>query len=87
MSIHHPLQETARTTLDLVGPLINHPCDPNAFVFFEGSELRVRSLTPIHPGDEITQTYVDSKAGVMMRQELLRSEYFFTCECKSYQDF
>jgi SET and MYND domain-containing protein len=82
MSIQRPQQEMAGTTLDLVGSLINHSCDPNAFAFFENSELRVRSLKPIYPGDEITQTYVDFKAGVMVRQEVLQSEYFFTCKCK-----
>lgn len=61
---------------------MNHSCDPNAFVFFENSQLRVRSLKPIQPGDEITQTYVDDKAGMMIRGEMLRSQYFFTCECK-----
>jgi hypothetical protein len=82
MSIYDPQKNMAGTTLDLVGSFINHSCDPNAFVFFENSQLRVRSLKPIYPGDEITQTYVDFNAGVMMRQNLLQSDYFFTCKCK-----
>jgi hypothetical protein len=55
--------------------------------FFENSQLRVRSLKPINPGDEITQTYVDFKAGVKTRQELLKSDYFSVCHCKSLVNF
>lgn len=87
MNIHQPHQKTIGTTLDLVGSLVNHSCDPNTFVFFEQSQLRVRSLRPINAGEEITQTYVDSKPGVMMRQKILKSDYFFTCERKYRIDF
>ncbi|KAH8586054.1 hypothetical protein B0O99DRAFT_529442 [Bisporella sp. PMI_857] len=86
MSIHQPNQNTIGTTLDLVGSLVSHSCDPNAFVFFEQSQLRVRSLRPIKAGEEITQTYVDSKASVMMRQKIIKSDYFFTCECDRCQE-
>jgi SET and MYND domain-containing protein len=82
MSIQHPLSPSPGTALDLVGAFMNHSCDPNVFAFFENSQLRVRSLKPIQAGDEITQTYVDVQAGVMMRGEMLRSQYFFTCGCK-----
>lgn len=34
------LEENAGTALDLVGAFMNHSCDPNAFVFFENSQLR-----------------------------------------------
>ncbi|RDW68633.1 hypothetical protein BP5796_09290 [Coleophoma crateriformis] len=87
MSIHQPHQNTIGTALDLVGSLINHSCDPNAFIFFEQSQLRVRSLRPITAGEEIAQTYVDSRLGVMMRQKILKSDYFFTCECEYRTDF
>lgn len=83
MSIQGPLEKHYGTTLDLVGSFMNHSCDPNAHVFFEGSQLRVRSLKLINAGDEITQTYLSYNASVMMRGELLSSEYFFTCTCKS----
>jgi hypothetical protein len=66
---------------------MNHSCDPNVFVFFEKSQLRVRSTRPIKVGEEITQSYVDTKAGVMMRQRILKTHYFFTCECECITNF
>jgi hypothetical protein len=55
--------------LDIVGSLMNHSCDPNAFVFHEGSELRVRSLKPIRAGEEITQSYYDGDTDVLPRRK------------------
>lgn len=37
--------------------LLNHSCEPNAYLFVEGKELRVRSFKPISAGDEITFSY------------------------------
>jgi SET and MYND domain-containing protein len=70
------------TTLDLVGSFMNHSCDPNAFVFFEGSQMRVRTLRPLRAGEEITQTYVDLSGSVFSRQVTTQKDYFFKCACK-----
>lgn len=70
------------TTLDLFGSFINHSCDPNAFVFFEGNQMHVRSLRPLRAGEEITQTYVDMSAAVFYRQVITEKDYFFKCACK-----
>lgn len=78
-----PGEENYGRMLDLVGSLINHSCDPNAVVFFERGQLRLQSLKPIHAGDEITQTYADLKAGVLMRRRELWARSFFFCNCKS----
>lgn len=81
--MHGPLEKFYGAALDLVASFMNHSCDPNAHAFFEGTQLRVRSLKPIQAGDEITLAYVDPKTGVMMRRELLSSNHFFACKCKS----
>lgn len=70
------------TMLDPFASLINHSCEPNAFIFSDGGQLRVRSLRPLSAGDEITICYADVAFGVMIRQESLRSKYFFICRCK-----
>ncbi|KAH1417604.1 hypothetical protein KXX32_009427, partial [Aspergillus fumigatus] len=70
------------TTLDLVGSFMNHSCDPNAFVFFEGSQMRVRTLRPLRAGEEITQTYVDLSGSVFSRQVATQKDYFFKCACE-----
>ncbi|KAK0620876.1 hypothetical protein B0T14DRAFT_481979 [Immersiella caudata] len=56
-------------------------CEPNAFVFFEGNELRVRSLRQIAAGEEITVSYVDTNIDVAARREILQHEHFFECRC------
>lgn len=70
------------TTLDLVGSFMNHSCNPTALVFFEGRQMRVRSLLPLRAGEEITQTYVDPSGSVFVRQAITEKDYFFKCVCK-----
>lgn len=69
-------------SLDLVSAVINHSCAPNAHIFFEGTQLRLRSLTKIPAGAELTISYVDPTIYLSGRQELLFKEHFFTCVCK-----
>ncbi|TLD03186.1 uncharacterized protein PgNI_12400 [Pyricularia grisea] len=69
------------TSLDLVVSMINHDCSPNAHVFFEGSQTRVRSLKAIAAGGEITVSYCDPRLDVLLRESILRQTQFFHCEC------
>ena len=62
--------------------MINHSCDPNAHVFFEGGQLRVRSLKAIAAGEEITVSYTPSMLNVASRKVLLDHKYFFDCYCE-----
>ena len=71
--------------LDLLTATINHSCNPNAFVFYEGRELRARSLRKIAPGEEITICYVDPTIFVHGRRQLLQRVHFFECSCGSIQ--
>ncbi|KAK3898462.1 hypothetical protein C8A05DRAFT_47239 [Staphylotrichum tortipilum] len=81
--LRHPsLKETAGFAYDTVTAMINHSCDPNAILFFEGRELRLRSLKKINAGTEITISYIDPTLTVSSRQTLLQREYFFDCHCK-----
>jgi SET and MYND domain-containing protein len=61
--------------------LLNHSCDPNAVVLFDGAAAIVRALKPIAAGDEITISYVDRATDRFERQRQLASQYFFTCSC------
>ena len=67
--------------LDLTAAVINHSCNPNAFVFFEGGTAYVRSLQEISAGEEITVCYMDPTTDVTSRNELLKEEHFFDCYC------
>ncbi|CZR66864.1 uncharacterized protein PAC_16765 [Phialocephala subalpina] len=68
--------------LDLFTSLMNHSCDPNAFVFCEGAQLRARSSRPIAAGEEITINYVDPSYDYSFRQKRLKPQYFFACQCE-----
>jgi hypothetical protein len=70
------------SSLDPFAALINHSCEPNSAVFFEGPELRLRSGPAIALGEEITISYIDPNQSFNVRQEQLASKYHFTCKCK-----
>ncbi|KAK4445990.1 hypothetical protein QBC34DRAFT_305746 [Podospora aff. communis PSN243] len=74
-------KDVVGAAFDLLTAVINHSCEPNAFVFFEGNELKVRSLREIAPGEEITISYVDKNIDVAARRKLLQHEHFFECRC------
>jgi SET and MYND domain-containing protein len=61
---------------------MNHSCNPNTFVVFEGDTLCVRSLRQLAAGEEINQCYADVEMDVLLRQQVLKSEYFFDCCCE-----
>jgi hypothetical protein len=82
MTIESPERIVIGSSLDLFAALMNHSCAPNSAVFFEGPELRVRSITAIAPGDEITISYMDPNESFEFRQDNLMSKYHFTCRCQ-----
>lgn len=65
--------------------LLNHSCDPNAEIFFEGSELRVRSRRMIFEGEELTIAYVCPSESYFFRQNFLCSRFYFLCRCEKCQ--
>ena len=60
---------------------MNHSCNPNAVVSFDGPTLNVRSLRRIAKDEEILIAYVDITDNPWQRQEELYERYFFTCDC------
>jgi len=80
---YNPSGVSVGYSFDLTVAMINHSCDPNAFLYFEGNEARVRSLRKIPAGEEILISYVDPSMSVFRRREKLRDEHFFECGCES----
>lgn len=70
------------TCVDLVVALINHCCDENANIFFEGRELRCRAAKTIEAGEEITACYADERQDVLLRRKQLMEVFFIKCECE-----
>lgn len=82
MSVRQAEGKTLGTSLDTVASLMNHSCDPNTFVVFERNMLCVRSVRKLAAGEEITQCYTDVNMDVFIRQQVLKSDYFFECSCE-----
>ncbi|XP_053562195.1 SET and MYND domain-containing protein 4 [Bombina bombina] len=63
--------------------MLNHSCDPNTSVSFQGRCCMVRASRPIKKGEEVCHCYGPHKLrlGVEERQRLLNAQYFFTCHC------
>lgn len=60
--------------------LINHSCDPNAIVHFEGRKLRVFAQRDLSRGNEIYVSYINH-SNYKVRQEELKTHWRFTCSC------
>ena len=63
--------------------IINHSCDPNAYVLFYRNTAVVRAIQPIREGDEICCSYAGffAVATREKRQKKLMNHYRFVCKC------
>ncbi|XP_073528901.1 histone-lysine N-methyltransferase SMYD3 [Phyllobates terribilis] len=61
--------------------LLNHSCDPNCVIVFEGTRLHLRTVKEIPQGEELTISYMDVKMPSHMRQMQCQRQYCFTCDC------
>ncbi|KAH6559958.1 hypothetical protein BASA50_006661 [Batrachochytrium salamandrivorans] len=66
--------------------LFNHDCWPNCIVLFEGTTLVIRSLRPIHIGEEVCISYVDPILERTDRRNRLKEKYCFECCCQRCND-
>ena len=65
--------------------LVNHNCDPNAFIFNMENQVLLVAASHIHEGEEICISYVPTYL-VMAREQrelLLLRNYEFQCECSA----
>ncbi|KAI9372090.1 hypothetical protein BJX61DRAFT_543038 [Aspergillus egyptiacus] len=60
---------------------MNHSCDYNCVVGFDGPELYVKAIRRIRRNEQVFISYVDATNPVHRRQKELRERYFFECEC------
>ncbi|XP_006863296.1 PREDICTED: SET and MYND domain-containing protein 4 [Chrysochloris asiatica] len=67
--------------------LLNHSCSPNTSVSFINNVASIRASQQIGKGQEILHCYGPHKSrmDVTERQQKLRSQYFFECNCPACQ--
>ncbi|KAK9480613.1 hypothetical protein V1514DRAFT_324933 [Lipomyces japonicus] len=68
--------------LDLLLARINHSCQPNCVLVFDGSVFSVVAMANINDGDEITISYIDNTQNKRYRKRELKKRYFFDCVCE-----
>ncbi|XP_036124399.1 SET and MYND domain-containing protein 4 isoform X1 [Molossus molossus] len=75
------------TGLFPVVSLLNHSCSPNTSVSFLSTVATIRASQQIGKGQEILHCYGphENRMGVAERQQKLRSQYFFDCNCLACQ--
>src|ERR1700716_1161916 len=60
---------------------MNHSCDYNAVVGFEGDQLFVKPVRPIKKDEQILISYIDATNPRDIRRSDLRERYLFDCNC------
>ncbi|VDN58803.1 unnamed protein product [Dracunculus medinensis] len=68
--------------------VLDHSCQPNAFVIFDGKKAILRSLSPDIDtlSDRVKISYIDLFDCTEDRQAKLLDIYFFTCRCSVCND-
>ncbi|XP_055438046.1 histone-lysine N-methyltransferase SMYD3 isoform X1 [Bubalus kerabau] len=61
--------------------LLNHSCDPNCSIVFNGPHLLLRAVRDIEAGEELTICYLDMLMTSEERRKQLRDQYCFDCDC------
>ena len=61
---------------------INHSCEPNAVVAYNGAALALMPIRDIRPEEEILISYIELAQLTSDRQNELSERYNFTCSCK-----
>lgn len=61
--------------------LINHSCDYNSTVGFDGDELFVKAVRPIKKDEQIFISYIDATNPYDVRRKELSERYYFDCRC------
>nr|XP_015207457.1 PREDICTED: histone-lysine N-methyltransferase SMYD3 isoform X1 [Lepisosteus oculatus] len=62
--------------------LLNHDCDPNCVIVFQGRRLFLRAIREIRPAEELTVSYIDVLVPAQERRTQLQNQYCFVCECQ-----
>lgn len=68
---------------------MDHSCEPNASVSFEGSKIIVRSLVDHENGlevDRVRISYIGLMESTRRRREKLKNQYYFECRCSRCLD-
>lgn len=66
--------------------MVNHHCEPNCLVIFDGPILEVRTLQDLKEGDELLITYIELLVTTETRRAMLMDQFRFHCMCSKCED-
>jgi hypothetical protein len=67
-----------------IGNTMNHSCNPNTVIASCYPDYRIKAiaLRSIKKGEELHFSYIDETQPFAVRQQKLREQYLFTCQCE-----
>ncbi|ORZ18706.1 hypothetical protein BCR42DRAFT_411443 [Absidia repens] len=79
--------DTVATSIYILASKFNHSCQPNVLALFIGTQLQLRAIRPILPGQPLYISYgpLAANSPLLKRQEQLLEHYFFECHCQACQ--
>ena len=80
--------ESYGMALYLAPSIVDHSCQPNAWVEIVGKRLVMRSSMDMErvEMDKVFFSYINTEAEFVVRQNYLRKYFFFTCACQKCKD-
>jgi SET and MYND domain-containing protein len=82
LTIHDPIDlKSIGYGLYFDATIYNHSCIPTCHTIFNGIYLSIRTICD-ESNDEWTINYIDLLESYKIRQDFLRNNYYFNCQCK-----
>jgi len=67
------------------GAKLNHACDPNCILTYQGDKQIIRTISPVKEGAELFHSYTDICQPTLVRRDHLQKIYGFFCRCNRCQ--
>ena len=83
--IQNELQQVIASGVFPRGAILNHSCDPNCMLTYDGPTQIITTTKPVSEGEELFHSYTDICQPTAVRQESLFNTYGFRCDCVRYQ--
>lgn len=60
---------------------IDHSCEPNSVLTFNGTKIFVKTICNLEPNQKLSISYTDILMPKNIRQQYLLENYYFFCKC------
>ena len=81
MALTSALYTPIGLTLVLSASLLNHSCNPNSAIVYDGRKVSLHVSEKLEPDTELTISYINTTLSSKTRMSELWDRYHFTCRC------